>query len=117
MSYDLRIWEGSRPSDDAELRSVLDSLSEAEERRVLAEAAAAPPTPAVADFIEALLRRWPDCGEGGPWSSSPRQSAHGSHLYINIQWGRETEVSEFVAGLAKVWGLNCYDCQQGRLRP
>ncbi len=96
---------------------MLDSLSEVEERRVLAEEPAAPPTAAIADFIQALLRRWPDVGQRSPWSSRLTQSANGSVLYVNIRWGEETKVSEFVAGLAKVWGLNCYDGQQDRLRP
>lgn len=118
MSYDLRIWEGEEPSSNAELRRTLDRISEDTERRVVAGEPLDPPSPAIASFVQALLRRWPDCGkEGSPWSSGRTGDAHGSTLHMHIRWGREAEVSEFVAGLAKVHGLVCYDCQTNRLRP
>ncbi|MFI6047688.1 hypothetical protein ACIA8C_39145 [Nocardia sp. NPDC051321] len=118
MSYDLQIWEGERPSSDAELRRVLDRISEDMERRVVAGEPPDPPSPAIVDFVQSLLRRWPDCGqEGSPWSAGGTGDADGSSLTVLIQWGREAEVSEFVAGLAQVHGLVCYDCQSGRLRP
>ncbi|MEV0760417.1 hypothetical protein [Nocardia sp. NPDC050435] len=117
MSYDLRIWEGDQPRTD-EVRGVMDRFADESERRLLAGEPPEPPSPKIAEFVQALLRRWPDCGEeGSPWSRGGTGDAEGSRLYVYIQWGREAEVSEFVAGLAKVYGLNCYDCQTGRLRP
>ncbi|MFE5460021.1 hypothetical protein [Nocardia sp. NPDC056564] len=118
MSYDLRIWAGAKPGSDADLRRVLDRISGDNERRVVAGDPLYPASPAIADFVQALLRRWPDCGEpGSPWSSGGTGDAHGPSLEVHIRWGREAEVSEFVAGLAEVHGLVCYDCQTDRLRP
>ncbi len=115
MSYDLLVWEGSRPGDARELRETLDEIRDRSERGGQPD----PPSPRIAEFIEALLRRWPD-GEGAasPWSVSGTGYADGSVLSVHIQWSREEEVSEFVAGLAQVFGLVCYDFQRGRgLRP
>lgn len=117
MSYDLKIWEGETPSSHAELHRVLDRISEDMERRAGAGEPPDPPSPAIADFIQALLRRWPDSDDDSPWSAGGTGDADGSSLTVLIQWGREAEVSEFVAGLAKVHGLLCYDCQSARLRP
>ncbi|GAB2678704.1 hypothetical protein [Nocardia goodfellowii] len=118
MSYDLEIWEGEQPCCATNLRKTLDAMSDASEQRYLRGEASELPSPKIKDFVEALLRRWPDCGEdASPWSSAGTGHAEGSSLHINIQWGRQDEVSTFVAGLAKVHGLNCYDPQQNRLRP
>ncbi|MEU7145016.1 hypothetical protein ABZ942_36625 [Nocardia sp. NPDC046473] len=118
MSFDMLVWEGERPDNDADLHNVLDSLSRYREGRVVRNERPDPPSPKIADFVQALLRRWRDCGEeGSPWSCGGTGDADGSSLNIYIRWGREDEVAPFVAGLAKVHGLVCYDQQQGCLRP
>lgn len=119
MSYDSKIWEGERPSSAEDLHEILDRMGDRANDRYLRGEEPDPPSPKIAEFIAALLRRWPYCGqEGSPWSSSGTGYTDGPTLTVRIQWGREQEVSEFVAGLAKVYGLVCYDCQQGRgLRP
>ncbi|WP_068009636.1 hypothetical protein [Nocardia pseudobrasiliensis] len=65
--------------------------------------------PASVDFIEALLRRWPDIGEeGSPWTSSMRADLNGPALRLNIDWDRAAEVAPGVAELARQHGLQCY---------
>ncbi|MEU4319644.1 hypothetical protein AB0F85_07210 [Nocardia fluminea] len=119
MSYHMRIWEGKRPSSAAHPDEVLLRMGDLADGRYLRGEDPDPPNPKIAEFIAALLRRWPDIEEeGSPWSSSGTGYADGPTLTVHIQWGREEEVSEFVAGLAMVYGLVCYDCQPGRgLRP
>lgn len=115
MSYDLLVWEGPRPGNAQHLRETLDKIYERRERGEKPD----PPSPKIAEFTAALLRRWPDIEDSdSPWSASGAGHADGSILSVHIQWGREQEVSEFVAGLAQVFGLVCYDCQRGKgLRP
>ncbi|MFF2550760.1 hypothetical protein ACFVUS_07150 [Nocardia sp. NPDC058058] len=118
MSYDLVIWEDEPPCCEVSLFKTLNAMSDASEQRCLRGEADEPPTAKIADFVQALLRRWPDCGEeGSVWSCSGTGHIDGRSLNVRTQWDTAAEVSAFVAGLAKVHGLNCYDPQQGRLRP
>ncbi|MGM7648890.1 hypothetical protein ACSVDM_28605 [Nocardia sp. JW2] len=115
MSYDLLVWEGPRPGNAQHLRETLDQISERHSRAHKPD----PASPKIAEFVAALLRRWPDIEHpASPWSVSGTGYVDGPILSVHIQRGRAQEVSEFVAGLAQVFGLVCYDCQRGRgLRP
>ncbi|WP_157225001.1 hypothetical protein [Nocardia thailandica] len=114
MSYDLLVWDGPRPDNAQDLRDTLDKIGERHARDRKPDA----PSATIAEFVAALLRRWPDVEvPGSPWAASGTGHADGSILDVHIRWGREHEVSEFVAGLAQVFGLVCFDCQQGELRP
>ncbi|MFF2085935.1 hypothetical protein ACFVVM_19325 [Nocardia sp. NPDC058176] len=117
MSFDLVVWEGERPGTDVDAMAVVTSLSEYLEGRLVRDVRADPPTPPIAEFVAALLRRWPDSDASSPWATSGTGDADGSSLQINIRWGPHDEVAAFVAGLAKVHGLVCFDPQVGRLRP
>lgn len=111
------IWEGEQPTSDADACAIMIARSEDIEARLDRGEDPAPPTPEIADFTAALLRRWPDSGDNTPWAVSGAGYADGSSLSVHIRWGDHDEVSTFVAGLAKAHGLICYDPQQGRLRP
>ncbi|WP_156094655.1 hypothetical protein [Nocardia lijiangensis] len=68
-----------------------------------------PPPQIITDFIEALLRRWPNIGEeGSPWTSSVGADLNGPALRLNIDWDRAVDVASGVAELAKQHGLQCY---------
>ncbi|MFC9261340.1 hypothetical protein ACFT25_16180 [Streptomyces hydrogenans] len=72
MSYGLAVWEGERPADDAAVtrrfRGLYDRFMETEEPAVS-------PSERIADFVAALLARWPDLaeddGDTSPWSTAP----------------------------------------------
>ncbi|WP_433672171.1 hypothetical protein ACQP06_11320 [Nocardia sp. CA-136227] len=119
MSYDLDIWEADRTRSDADHWYELDRINEDQSERILkgAKPYPLPPSSKISDFTQALLRRWPEDEEDSPWSCGGAGDADGSFVCVRIQWGREDEVSAFVAGLAKVYGLVCHDRQTGRFRP
>ncbi|MFI1237134.1 hypothetical protein [Nocardia salmonicida] len=96
MSYDLDIWEGEQPTSDAELRQKIIDIGDMHDGRYLRDEQPDPPTPKIAEFMQALLRRWPDVSEeGSPWKVGGAGDADGPTLH----------------------GLVCLDCQTGRLRP
>jgi hypothetical protein len=81
---------------------------------------AAPPTPKIRAYVEALLERWPDLDEdlSSPWSTSPLMSeAIGSLIYFPMAFSMADEASAFAAEVARQHGLVCYDPQLKRLRP
>ena len=118
MSYDLDVWEGEQPTTDAELWQKIIDPGDMRDGRYLWDEQPDRLTPKIAEFMQALLRRWPDIGEEcSPWKISGAGDTDGSTLRIYIQGDRADEVAPFVAGLAKVYGLVCLDCQTGRLRP
>lgn len=117
MSYDLAVWEGDRPADDAEATQHFRNLYE----RFMADSLPPlPPTPTVAAFVERLLIRWPDISEDGgedsPWSDAPLLGdASGSFIYFGFSGAASDEVIEFVRRACEDLSLTCYDPQQERM--
>src|SRR3954447_3711704 len=117
MSYDLAVWEGDRPADDAAAAAEFERLY----NRYIESDEDVPPTPRIAAFVQALLDRYPDRGTDGggdsPWSTGPLlNDASGPVIYFPIVWRRWEEVSGQAAQLAEDHGLHCFDPQQNQLR-
>ncbi|KPI17342.1 hypothetical protein OV450_8022 [Actinobacteria bacterium OV450] len=119
MSYDLAVWEGERPADDAaaarRLRNLYDRFMDTEEPAV-------PPAERIAAFVTALLERWPDFAEDDddtpPWSTAPLiGAARGPLIYFPMRWSMADEASAHAAEVAASMGLHCFDPQARRLRP
>ncbi|WP_431955593.1 hypothetical protein [Nocardia lijiangensis] len=107
MSYDMTVWEGDAPLDDEDRRDILVAIG-----TVFLEGRVGqrqPPPQIIADFIDALLRRWPNIGEeGSPWTSSVGAHLNGPVLRLDIDWDRAVDVAPGVVELAKRHGLQCY---------
>lgn len=118
MSYDLAVWEGTRPGSDEEAGETYQALCE----RYLEAEAAEPPTERIRAYALALLERYPDIGgpdgEDSPWASGPLiNEAVGPMMYFPMVWSQCEEASAWAADLAAQHGLVCYDPQMECLRP
>lgn len=116
MSYDLLVWEGPRPSDDAAAAESYQQLVTTLEQGELA-----PASPAIAEFVAELLRRWPDitteAGEDSPWADGPLiDNASGPMIYFSMVWSMAEQASAFAAQLADRLQLVCFDPQLEQLR-
>ncbi|RKN22123.1 hypothetical protein D7147_05245 [Micromonospora musae] len=115
MSYDLAVWEGDRPADNAVALATLKALRE----RYTGEGRT-PATPRIQAYVEALLERWIDLTEDerSPWSTGPLiREASGPIVYFPMVYSRCEEVSAGAARIAAEHGLVCFDPQLGLLRP
>ncbi len=115
MSYDLAVWEGSRPATDEEAQRTFERLHETH----LGGASEVEPTPAIARYVHALLERWPDLDEDddSPWSDGPLiNNARGPIVYFGMVFSMADEASAFAAETAAEHGLVCFDPQLGALR-
>lgn len=120
MSYDLAVWVGPRPaSNDA-------ALAEYERRMDAMEAALEgedlPVDPAIREFVEAALERYPELDEGSgdesPWSSSPLlDDAVGDLLYFGMTFSGAAYARDVLADLASSLDLVCFDPQIEQLLP
>ena len=117
VSYDLAIWEGHRPADDAAAQQRYEQLYARYMSGKLV-----PPTPRIAAFVHALLGRYPEidaaAGDDSPWATGPlMRSASGPLFYLPLVYSQCDVASAWVAHLAERHGLVCYDVQVGKLRP
>ncbi|MEV4705282.1 hypothetical protein [Actinoplanes sp. NPDC049316] len=117
MSYDLAVWEGDRPANDVTAAAQFEVLFD----RFLESGEVVEPTARIAEYLTALLDRYPDtdpdAGDGGPWAAGPLMSqASGPLAYLPMVWSRCDEVSAWAARLAEEHSLNCYDPQTKQLR-
>lgn len=109
MSYDLAVWEGPRPADNA--------AALAEYERLMAqwysgtEWNPTEPTTAVTAFIDALNERRPDW----PWSGDLADSATGPMIYFTADLEAVEELWPIAAEVATPLGLVCFDPQIGEL--
>lgn len=122
MSYDLAVWQGERPANDAEARVIFEQLCDT----YLEGDSDEEPTAAIAAYVGALLERWPDLGDDDdddadddcPWADGPLiGNARGPFIYFAMVWSMAEEASSFAALLASRHGLVCFDPQSGQLRP
>ncbi|MER5563874.1 hypothetical protein ABT071_35390 [Streptomyces sp. NPDC002506] len=119
MSYDLAVWEGERPANDA---AAAQHFSDLYDRYMVTEEPAARPAERIAAFVDALLQRWPDLAEDdddtSPWSTSPLiGEARGTLIYFPMRWSMADEATAHAAEVASSMGLNCFDPQARKLRP
>jgi hypothetical protein len=118
MSYDLAVWEGDRPADDAAALATFKAL-----RERYAGEGRTPPTPRIRAYVEALLERWIDLTEDddeerSPWSTGPLiEEASGPIIHFPMVYSRCKEVSAGAARIAAEHGLVCFDLHLGLLRP
>jgi hypothetical protein len=130
MSYDLAVWEGPPPADDADAlatyRQLMDrwqdeGVVEAIRARMKGEKTAYDPTPAIEKYVAGLVQRWPDTvekgiGEESPWADAPIiNNATGPLFYFAMVYSMAEEAVTFAAELAVQHGLNCFDPQSERL--
>jgi hypothetical protein len=116
VSYDLAVWEGPTPPNNA--------AAAAEYERVMTrmeDGPADPPSIRISAYVAALLARWPDItddrGEDSPWADGPMiGNAFGNAIYFSMVWSRAEEASEFAASVAAQHGLVCFDPQSESLR-
>jgi hypothetical protein len=119
VSYDLAVWEGDRPADDAEAGDTFERLYDT----YVANGPRVEPSEAIRAYVAALTERWIDLtdddeGDVSPWSTGPLISeASGPLIYFPMSFSRSREVSAGAAQLAADHGLVCYDPQEQRLRP
>ena len=118
MSYDMTVWEGEPPADDAAARATFKALYDQYIRREYPT----PPTSKIAEFAAILAERWPDTGEAldddSPWSAAPLiREASGPFMHFAMSWSRgPDEAAPFAAAAAAAQlGLVCYNPQAGRL--
>lgn len=118
MSYDLAVWEGIRPTDDAASATFEDLCLEHMGARKT------PPTPLIRQYVEALVARWPDLGsdadeegeDASPWSDGPLiNNASGPLFYFGMVFSRCQAGAAFAADLARTLCLVCCDPQDQRL--
>jgi len=117
MSYDLAVWEGTRPKTNADAGKTFEAL-----HAQYQEAEKSPePTPAIRRYVEALLAKYPDLNDDNedecPWADSPLiGNASGPIFYFAMVYSQAERASEFAAKLAKKHGLVCFDPQLNELR-
>lgn len=122
MSYDLAVWVGQRPQGDAEALREFERLYEEWMARARSDVTIdRSPEPAIQNYVEALLQRWPDIdsdeGDESPWSNGPLiGDASGPLLYFGMVYGMADEATRFAAEVAAERGLVCFDPQTKSLR-
>jgi hypothetical protein len=117
MSYDLAVWEGDRPEDDAVAAQCFSDLYD----RYIDSEEQHPPTESIARYVAALLDRWPDLTQDeddiSPWSTGPLiGEACGPLIYFPMRYSMAEEASAYAAHVASSMGLVCFDPQERRLR-
>ncbi|MFC7014981.1 hypothetical protein ACFQMH_25420 [Streptomyces viridiviolaceus] len=117
MSYDLAVWDGPRPADDASALEVLEGLYER-----FTGGNVEPPTPRIRQYVEELVAQWPDLSAGdededtSPWSDGPLiNNASGPLFYFGMVFSKYQEAALFASALARTSGLVCFDPQDRRL--
>jgi hypothetical protein len=117
MKYDMAVWEGERPSTDADgLRIFRKMYDEFMNGLVFL-----PPSERIQCYVESLLQRWPDIGsdaaQESPWADGPlMDNASGDFVYFAMRSGGTRSSADYVAELAGDRGLVCFDPQLGQLR-
>ncbi|MFE3074387.1 hypothetical protein [Streptomyces sp. NPDC059247] len=118
MSYDLAVWEGERPADDAAAGQCFTDLYG---KYIDTDGPDVDPTKQIAAYVAELLEQWPDLTEDedgiSPWSPGPLiGEASGPLIYFPMRWSIAQEASAYAAGVASSMGLNCYAPQARCLR-
>lgn len=117
MSYDVAVWVGERPADDAAAAATYDELW------ARYEDAAVEPDPRILAYIADLTARYPDLDDldddhldDSPWADSPLvDNVMGPFFYFSMTYPGADEALPFVAATAAAHGLVCFDPQDGTL--
>ena len=118
MGYQLLVWEGPRPKDDAHAK---ETCREMFRRYFVGEGFE--PTPAIREFVEALTERWPEDDESfgskdSPWKFPPLlDEASGPALFLNLRFGIGERVAYVVSEMAAERGLVAFDLYMEIVRP
>ncbi|MFD8144058.1 hypothetical protein [Streptomyces sp. NPDC059708] len=122
MSYDLAVWEGVRPLDDAAATATFKDLYRKHMRHAGGQKTV--PMPLIRQYVEALVARWPDLSpdddeedeDASPWSDGPLiNNASGPLVYFGMVFSKYQEAASIAADLARTLGLICFDPQDERL--
>jgi hypothetical protein len=117
MSYDMAVWVGAKPSDDA---AALKEYEELWEKYEDTEESA---HPEILAFIDDLTKRYPDLTEldddhvdDSPWADGPLTgNVMGPFFYFAMTYSGAEEAVPFVAETAARHGLVCFDPQTTKL--
>jgi hypothetical protein len=119
MSIDLAVWEGDRPSSEAEAAKTYVELYS----RYIEQEYPTPPTDAIARYVNMLLSRWPDrtsldedSQDESPWVDSPLlEDASGPFFYFAmVRNAAAEEAWRYAVETADAQGLVCFDPQSER---
>lgn len=119
MSYDLAVWEGPRPVDDAAASVAFEDLY-----AEFVGGQSVPPTALIRHYVGELVGRWPDLSpddddedeDASPWSDGPLiNNASGPLFYFGMVFSKYQHAAQFAAERARTLGLVCFDPQDGRL--
>lgn len=116
MSYDVAVWEGTTPRDDA-------GAAREFEARYRALDSSDPPTVGIRRFVDRLLARYPDVTtrenarvDDSPWADGPLiANAAGSMIYLGVVPSAAYDVLSFIAETAQASGLIAFDPQTGKV--
>jgi hypothetical protein len=116
MSFDMSVWQGEPPADDAAARTTFRALY----GKYIEREYPTPPTSKIAEFVAILVKRWPDdtdeAFDESPWAAAPLiREASGPVMYFAISYSRADEAASFAAATAAQLGLVCFNPQEGRL--
>lgn len=110
------VWDGPLPASDGDALSTFDALY-SEWFEGVGDKDDRTPAPAIRQYVEALLGRWPAEDDSSPWADSPIiNNAIGPILYLGIAPSRADEIAPECSRLAAQRGLVCFDPQSGSLR-
>lgn len=118
MGYQLLVWDGPRPEDDATAGTVCSEMM----RRYFV-GKGFEPTPAIRAFVEALTARWPEDTEhlrsdDSPWKFPPLMAeASGPALFLNLRFGVGERAAFVMADMAEECGLVTFDLYMEIMRP
>ena len=120
MSYDLAVWEGTRPRNGEEAARLYEELMDADEERAEHDLPPEPLTPPIDALLTEVTSRWPDgvdMDEESPWAmSNLRDDASGRFAYFCMTTSpRLNEVVAYIGQAAGRHGLVCYDPQSERV--
>ena len=113
MSYDVAVWVGTRPADDATALTTYEQLWKRYDNTD------EPPHPAILAYIDDLEKRYPDLDEvdealldDSPWAEGHMiGNVMGPFFYFAMTYPGARKALSFVAQTAAAHDLVCFDPQ------
>ena len=114
MSYDVVVWVGAAPRTDQDARHGF------ERRLPFLDAYSPQVHPALEQFLDDVLERYPDDAEAedGIWSMTPMRDTvalHGEAIYLTLTYPGARRAIAFLVHRANAHGLVLFDCNRNRL--